>query len=91
MRTTAMVMLIVLAAFFLNFVMVSIGLTGAITDAIKGLELPGTGVILLLVALYLVLGCFMETLSLMIATTGRSWPGWRLSPGRSGCSACSPT
>ena len=69
MRTTAMVMLIVLAAFFLNFVMVSIGLTGAITDAIKGLELPGTGVILLLVALYLVLGCFMETLSLMIATT----------------------
>ena len=69
MRTTAMVMLIVLAAFFLNFVMVSIGLTGAITDAIRALELPGVGVILLLVALYLVLGCFMETLSLMIATT----------------------
>ena len=69
MRTTAMVMLIVLAAFFLNFVMVSIGLTGAITDAMKSLELSPTGVILLLVALYLVLGCFMETLSLMIATT----------------------
>ncbi len=69
MRTTSMVMLIVLAAFFLNFVMVSIGLTGAITDAIKALELSATGVILLLVALYLVLGCFMETLSLMIATT----------------------
>jgi len=69
MRTTAMVMLIVLAAFFLNFVMVSIGLTNAITGAMKALELPGAGVILMLVALYLVLGCFMETLSLMIATT----------------------
>ena len=31
-RTTCMVMLIVIAAFFLNFVMVSIGLVKAITD-----------------------------------------------------------
>ncbi len=69
MRTTAMVMLIVLAAFFLNFVMVSIGLTGAITDAMRALDLPAAGVMLIIVALYLVLGCFMETLSLMIATT----------------------
>ena len=69
MRTTAMVMLIVLAAFFLNFVMVSIGLTGAITDAMKALEMTPTQVILLIVAIYLVLGCFMETLSLMVATT----------------------
>jgi tripartite ATP-independent transporter DctM subunit len=69
MRTTAMVMLIVLAAFFLNFVMVSIGLTNAITGAVQGLDLSPTSVILLIVVVYLVLGCFMETLSLMIATT----------------------
>ncbi|RMH48940.1 MAG: TRAP transporter large permease [Alphaproteobacteria bacterium] len=69
MRTTAMVMLIVLAAFFLNFVMVSIGLTRAVTDAMIGLDLPPMAVMLILVALYLVLGCFMETLSLMVATT----------------------
>jgi C4-dicarboxylate transporter, DctM subunit len=68
-RTTSMVMLIVLAAFFLNFVMVSIGLTGAITDAMKALDLTPLGVMLILIAIYLVLGCFMETLSLMIATT----------------------
>ena len=69
MRTTCMVMLIVLAAFFLNFVLVSIGLTGAITDAMTNLDWSPTVVILVIVAVYLVLGCFMETLSLMIATT----------------------
>lgn len=69
MRTTAMVMLIVLAAFFLNFVMVSIGLTGKITDAMRGLDVAPLTVMLIIVAIYLVLGCFMETLSLMIATT----------------------
>ncbi len=69
LRVTAMVMLIVLAAFFLNFVMVAVGLTGAITSAMQGLDLSPTAVMLLIIALYLVLGCFMETLSLMVATT----------------------
>ncbi len=69
MRTTAMVMLIVLCAFFLNFVLVSIGLTGQITDAIRAIDLSPTTVLLMIVAIYLILGCFMETLSLMIATT----------------------
>lgn len=69
MRTTAMVMLIVLAAFFLNFVLVSIGLTGQITDAIRAIELEPAVVMLMIIAIYLVLGCFMETLSLMVATT----------------------
>jgi len=69
MRTTAMIMLIVLAAFFLNFVMVSIGLTGAVTDAVRGLDLAPLTVLLAIVAIYILLGCFMETLSLMIATT----------------------
>ncbi|MEM6439752.1 MAG: TRAP transporter large permease subunit [Pseudomonadota bacterium] len=69
MRTTCMVMLIVVAAFFLNFVMVSIGLTSAVTSAMTALDVSPTAVILIIVAVYLVLGCFMETLSLMIATT----------------------
>ena len=69
MRTTSMVMLIVLAAFFLNFVLVSIGLTGQITSAIRSLDLNPATVMLAIVGIYLVLGCFMETLSLMIATT----------------------
>ena len=69
MRTTCMVMLIVLAALVLNFVMVAIGLSGRLRDLVTGLEMAPLSVMLILVAVYLVLGCFMETLSLMIATT----------------------
>jgi tripartite ATP-independent transporter DctM subunit len=69
MRTTAMVMLIVLAAYFLNFVMVNIGLTRAVVGVVQDLGWPPLGVLLAIVSLYLLLGCFMDTLSLMIATT----------------------
>lgn len=68
-RTTCMIMLIVIAAFFLNFVMVSIGLVQAITDAVLSLGWAPLWMLLAIVCFYLLLGCFMETLSMMIATT----------------------
>lgn len=68
-RTTCMIMLIVLTAFFLNLVMVSIGLVDAITKGFLELPWPPLAVLLSIIAFYLVLGCFMETISMMIATT----------------------
>lgn len=68
MRSTAMIMLIVIAAAFLNFVMSATGLTSAITNSIAGLGLSPGMMLLILVLFYLVLGCFMETLSMMITT-----------------------
>jgi C4-dicarboxylate transporter, DctM subunit len=68
MRSTAMIMLIVVAASFLNFVMSSIGLTDAITQSISSLGLSPGWMLLVIVLFYLVLGCFMETLSMMITT-----------------------
>lgn len=68
-RTTSMVMLIVIAALFLNFVMVSIGLVKAITDMVTGLGWSPLGTLVAIIVFYLILGCFMETLSMMIATT----------------------
>lgn len=68
-RTTCMVMLIVIAAFFLNFVMVSIGLVQAITDLVLKLGWPPLAMLAAIIVFYLILGCFMETLSMMIATT----------------------
>ena len=58
-----------IAAFFLNFVMVSIGLVQAITDTVLALGLSPLGMLVAIVVFYLILGCFMETLSMMIATT----------------------
>jgi TRAP-type C4-dicarboxylate transport system permease large subunit len=40
-----------------------------VTDAVRGLDLAPLTVLLAIVAIYILLGCFMETLSLMIATT----------------------
>lgn len=69
MRTTAMVTLIVVIAFFLNFVLQSIGVTAFVSDFMEGLNINPTWAMIAIIAFYLVLGMFMETLSLMIATT----------------------
>ncbi|MFC5300827.1 TRAP transporter large permease [Azospira restricta] len=68
MKSTGMVMLIIVAAMFLNFVINSIGLTDAMTQAMQGLNLSPAMMLLVVVVFYLVLGCFMETMSMMITT-----------------------
>jgi C4-dicarboxylate transporter DctM subunit len=66
MRTTAMIMLIILAAVFLNFVLSVIGLTQALADFVTGMGLTPFQTMLLIVALLVILGCFMETLSMLL-------------------------
>jgi len=68
MRTTTMVMLIIVAAYFLNFVISAIGLTTMLTNYIAQLGLSQWQMLIAVVIFYLILGCFMETLSMMITT-----------------------
>ncbi|HET8703687.1 TRAP transporter large permease [Castellaniella sp.] len=68
MKSSAMIMLIVIGAAFLNFIMSAIGLTNALIDTISGLGVSPMVMLLILVLFYLVLGCFMETLAMMITT-----------------------
>lgn len=68
-RTTSMVILIVVAALFLNFVLSTLGLTNTIVQAVTSLAWPPIGVLLAIICLYLVLGSFIETITLMVATT----------------------
>ena len=68
MRSTAMIMLIVVAAAFLNFVMSATGITTAVTQSISGLGFSPGWMLLIVVVFYVILGCFMETLSMMIVT-----------------------
>lgn len=68
MKTTAMIMLIVIGAAFLNFIMSGTGLTNALTSTITDLGVSPGMMLLILVVFYLVLGCFMETLSMMVTT-----------------------
>ncbi len=68
MRTTAMIMLIITSAYFLNFVLASIGLTDRLTAFVRALGWTPFETLLAVIALYVVLGLFMETLSIMITT-----------------------
>ncbi len=68
MRTTAMSMAILLGAYFLNFVFGSVGLSGKVNEIITTLGLSPLETLLMVVLFYLVLGMFMETLSMMVAT-----------------------
>jgi C4-dicarboxylate transporter DctM subunit len=68
MRTTAMIMAILLAAYFLNFVITSIGLTGQVNSFITSLGLTPLELLIAVVIFYFILGMFMETLSMMVAT-----------------------
>ena len=62
MRTTAMIMAIVVAAYFLNFVITSIGLTGQVNRFITDLGLTPVQLLIAVVIFYFILGMFMETL-----------------------------
>jgi C4-dicarboxylate transporter, DctM subunit len=68
MRTSAMSMAILLGAYFLNFVIGSIGLSNQVNEIITTLGLSPFDTLMMVVLFYLVLGMFMETLSMMVAT-----------------------
>jgi tripartite ATP-independent transporter DctM subunit len=68
MRTTAMIMAILVAAYFLNFVITSIGLTTQVNRFITSLGLSPTELLFAVIVFYVILGMFMETLSMMVAT-----------------------
>ncbi|WP_370303893.1 TRAP transporter large permease [Pseudooceanicola sp.] len=67
-RTTGMVLLIVVAAFFLNFVLSVLGVPQAIARWIDGMNLTAMQTIWVLILLYLLLGCMLEALSLIVTT-----------------------
>lgn len=67
-RITAMILLIIVAAFYLNFIVGILGVPQAMTQFVSSLGLGQLGFILALVVFYLILGCFIETLSMMVGT-----------------------
>ncbi len=67
-KVTSMIMLIVIGASFLNFTLASAGLGRELDAFLTGLGLTPLSTILVIVAMYVVLGFFIETLSLMVVT-----------------------
>ncbi|KGE01995.1 TRAP transporter large permease [Rhizobium sp. YS-1r] len=67
-RISAMILLIMVGAQFLNFVIGVLGVPQALTAFVSQFGAGPVEILLLLIVFYLILGCFMETLSMMIAT-----------------------
>ena len=74
MRTTAMIMLIIFAAVFLNFILGFMGVTQALIQFIDDLGLTPLQTMVLIVIFYLILGMFMETLSMLLTTVPIIFP-----------------
>jgi tripartite ATP-independent transporter DctM subunit len=68
MRTTCMVMFIVIGALFLNFILVATGGMASITGFVEHSGLSAGWTMTLIVGLYIVLGCFMDALAMVITT-----------------------
>lgn len=67
-RTTAMVMLVVIAAYVLNYVLTAAGVSRALRSMLEGLNMSPLSTLMVIILLYIILGFFIETLSLMVAT-----------------------
>lgn len=68
MRTSCMIMLIIVIAVFLNFCLGSVGITDTILGWVKSLGLGKYEMMAVIVCVYLLLGCFMDPISMMVAT-----------------------
>jgi len=73
-RVTAMTLLILIAAFYLNFVVGILGIPEQVSKAMSALDVAGWQAILVLVVFYVILGCFIDSLAMMIATTPIVFP-----------------
>ncbi len=66
--TTATVMLILIAAHMINPFMALSQIPTAVGGFIEALQLPALGVLVLILAIYLVLGCFLEGFAMLVLT-----------------------
>lgn len=73
-KTTGMILLIITAAFILNLAVSLTGVAEVMTQWVTSFGLSGNQMLLILVVFYLVLGMFMDVLSMMVATIPITFP-----------------
>jgi C4-dicarboxylate transporter DctM subunit len=73
-RVSGMILLIITAAFILNLAISLTGVAEQMTKWVAGLGLSATGLILALIVFYMILGMFMDVLSMQVATIPITYP-----------------
>ena len=73
-QLTGMILLIITGAFILNVTLSLVGVAQIMTEWVASLGLSATGLLLILVLFYLMLGMFMDVLSMQVATIPIAFP-----------------
>jgi C4-dicarboxylate transporter DctM subunit len=67
-QTVGMIMLIMTAAFILQFALGSLGVSSAIAHAAATSDLSPSNMVLVIMAIYLFFGCFMDSFAIIVTT-----------------------
>jgi C4-dicarboxylate transporter, DctM subunit len=67
-RSSCMIMLIVTGAFTMSFALAILGVPVQVTQWVAGMQLTPVTLVIFLVIFYIILGTFMESLSMMVTT-----------------------
>lgn len=67
-RSSCMIMLIVTGAFIMSFSLAILGVPAQVTQWVAGMQLTPVTLVIFLVIFYIILGTFMESLSMMVTT-----------------------
>lgn len=73
-NVTSMIALILMGAYFLNYILASLGLPQFLAKMLTEVPLPAWVLMLMIIALYLALGTFMEGMSMIITTVPLVFP-----------------
>ncbi len=73
-RTTSMIALILFGAYFLNYILSSLGIPQMLAGYLTSLPIPGWALMLLIIGFYLALGTVMEGMSMIITTIPLMFP-----------------
>jgi len=73
-RVTSMIALILFGAYFLNYIMSSLGVPQMLASFLTGLPIPGWLLMVLIIGFYLGLGTVMEGMSMIITTIPLLFP-----------------
>lgn len=73
-KTTSMILLVIVGAFILNFQLSFVGLPQAFANWIVEQKLGPVETIWLLVVFYAILGCFLEAIAMLVTTIGVVFP-----------------
>ena len=73
-QTSAMIFTILIGAITLNNLVIFSGLANALADFVSGLDLSPASVMLIILLMYLIMGCFLDALAMILLTVPIFYP-----------------